>query len=192
MHPWLRYDRSNPKAQMDKAKTALIGTWQSDPDDPSGNQEYGRVTLKFDTEGTLLYTVHEHDKDQIVRLTYSVDEQFIVTSQPSQPRTKKLDTNLLPESCCLPSPAKHRDTCAQSDNTNPGARPSKRQARLCPLASTRPEARSERLRCTYPTYSIREQKKGRPEKSGRPLDLIPATTYVPTQLPVQYHRPCEA
>jgi hypothetical protein len=37
-----------------------------------------------------------------------------------------------------------------------------------------------------------QNKKGRPEKSGRPLDLIPATTYVPTQLPVQYHRPYEA
>lgn len=28
--------------------------------------------------------------------------------------------------------------------------------------------------------------------SDRPLDLIPAVTYVPTQLPVQYHRPGEA
>jgi hypothetical protein len=26
----------------------------------------------------------------------------------------------------------------------------------------------------------------------RPFNLILAVTYVPTQLPVQYHRPCEA
>ncbi len=28
--------------------------------------------------------------------------------------------------------------------------------------------------------------------SGPSFDFIPATTYVPTQLPVQYHRPGEA
>ena len=34
--------------------------------------------------------------------------------------------------------------------------------------------------------------KGRPDCSERPFNLILAVTYVPTQLPVQYHRPCEA
>jgi hypothetical protein len=39
----------------------------------------------------------------------------------------------------------------------------------------------------------KEDKKGRPESSGAAFwNLIPATTYVPTQLPVQYHRPGEA
>ncbi len=38
------------------------------------------------------------------------------------------------------------------------------------------------------------KQKGRVLFCGRPAfsNLIPAVTYVPTQLPVQYHRPCEA
>lgn len=31
-----------------------------------------------------------------------------------------------------------------------------------------------------------------PEDRGAFLNLIPAATYVPTQLPAQYHRPSEA
>jgi hypothetical protein len=44
-------------------------------------------------------------------------------------------------------------------------------------------------------YRLLSKKRKRPvsELSGPAfLDLIPAVTYVPTQLPVQYHRPCEA
>jgi hypothetical protein len=37
-----------------------------------------------------------------------------------------------------------------------------------------------------------QKQKGRLDCPKRPFNLIPATTYVPTQLPVQYHRPCEA
>ena len=33
---------------------------------------------------------------------------------------------------------------------------------------------------------------GVPVETGTPMILILAATYVPTQLPVQYHRPCEA
>jgi hypothetical protein len=79
------------------------------------------VTLKFGAEGRLLYTVHERDKDQIMRLTHTVDEEFVVTSQPSHLGSKKLHTNLHPtESCCLPSAAKRRDMCAQGDATKTG------------------------------------------------------------------------
>jgi hypothetical protein len=38
-------------------ETALIGTWKSDPSDSSGSDEYGDVTLKFGSDGTLLYTI---------------------------------------------------------------------------------------------------------------------------------------
>jgi hypothetical protein len=37
------------------------------------------------------------------------------------------------------------------------------------------------------------QQKGRSQKTRAAFsNSIPATTYVPTQLPMQYHRPCEA
>src|SRR5438105_4221812 len=45
---------------------------------------------------------------------------------------------------------------------------------------------------SFDYWGVARNEKGRPENSDRPLNLIPATTYVPTQLPVQYHRPCEA
>jgi hypothetical protein len=36
------------------------------------------------------------------------------------------------------------------------------------------------------------KQKGRPSQPGRPLILILAVTYVPAQLPAQYHRPGKA
>ena len=55
------------------------------------------VTLKFGADGTLLHTVHERNKDQIMRLTYTVDEEFVVTSQPSKPRIEKTRYELTPD-----------------------------------------------------------------------------------------------
>ena len=74
---------------MSEPKTALIGTWESDPEDFSGSREYPRVTLKFGTDGTLLYIAHEGDKDQIMRLTYVIEEDFIITNQESLPHLEK-------------------------------------------------------------------------------------------------------
>jgi len=67
----------------------LLGTWKSDPRDSAGTNEYGDVTLKFSADGTLLYIVHESDRDQIMRLTYRTDEGFVITDQPSQPRPER-------------------------------------------------------------------------------------------------------
>ena len=64
---------------------ALIGTWKSDPGDVAGTGVYGNVTLRFDADGTLLHTVHELDRDQVIRLTYRVELGVIITDQPSRP-----------------------------------------------------------------------------------------------------------
>jgi hypothetical protein len=69
--------------------TQLLGTWHSDPTDRAGVHSYGDVTLKFGPDGTLLYVVHQADKDQVIRLTFRVEPGFIVTDQPSQPRPEK-------------------------------------------------------------------------------------------------------
>ncbi len=48
---------------------------------------------------------------------------------------------------------------------------------------------SARSRRNKGAASPQEKQKGRADFSGRPsFDLIPATTYIPAQLPVQYHR----
>ena len=69
----------------------LIGTWKSDPADAAGTGVYGAVTLKFGSDGTLLYTIHEVDRDQVMRLTYRTEPGVIVTDQPSQPRPERTE-----------------------------------------------------------------------------------------------------
>jgi hypothetical protein len=70
----------------------LIGTWESDPRDTPGMESYGKATLEFGGDGSLVYTVHERDRDQVMVLTFRVDEPgFIVTDQPSAPRPEKTE-----------------------------------------------------------------------------------------------------
>ena len=67
----------------------LIGTWVSDPEDREGTQEFGRVTLVFEKDGELTYTVHAAGKDQKMFLTFRVEGEVIVTDQPSSPRQER-------------------------------------------------------------------------------------------------------
>src|SRR5689334_3627162 len=67
----------------------LLGTWKSDPQDEESLRLYGEVTLKFGNDGFLLYTVHQAEKDQVMRLTFRVDSGFIVTDQPSHRRLER-------------------------------------------------------------------------------------------------------
>jgi hypothetical protein len=74
--------------------TELVGTWKSDPTDSAGTGAYGEATLKFGADGTLLYIVHESDRDQIMRLTYRAEPGFIVTDQPSEPRSERTEYHI--------------------------------------------------------------------------------------------------
>lgn len=76
---------------MAAQETALIGTWKSDPSDSTGASTYGDVTLKFGADGTLLYIIRQSDRDQIMRLTYRIEPGFIVTDQPSEPRSERTE-----------------------------------------------------------------------------------------------------
>ncbi len=69
--------------------TELVGTWQSAPNDTKGASAYGNVTLKFGGDGTLLYIIHESDRDQIMRLAYRTEPGLIITDQPSEPRSER-------------------------------------------------------------------------------------------------------
>jgi hypothetical protein len=81
-------------AMMAAQETALIGTWKSDTNDSTGAAAYGDVTLKFGADGTLLYIIREHDRDQTMRLTYHIEPGFIVTNQPSEPRPERTEYQL--------------------------------------------------------------------------------------------------
>ncbi len=45
--------------------------------------------MDFRADGTLIYTVHEHSKDQIMLLTYRASGEWIETDQPSMPRRQR-------------------------------------------------------------------------------------------------------
>jgi hypothetical protein len=81
-------------AMMAVQHTELIGTWKSAPNDSTAACTYGDVTLKFGNDGTLLYIIREHDRDQIMRLTYRIEPGFIVTNQPSEPRPERTEYQL--------------------------------------------------------------------------------------------------
>lgn len=63
----------------------LIGKWTSDPDDPETQEIFGRVTQIFHEDGRLTYIIHLPQKEQVVRLTYTVDGDELVTDQPTAP-----------------------------------------------------------------------------------------------------------
>jgi hypothetical protein len=67
----------------------LLGTWKSDPQDEESLRSFGKVTLNFGSDGSLLYTVHQAEKDHVMRLTFRVDSGFIVTNQPSHPHSER-------------------------------------------------------------------------------------------------------
>jgi len=71
--------------------TQLLGAWRTDPNDQWSLAEYGDVTLRFEENGTLVYTVHLPDKVQIIRLSYHVEGNCLVTNQPSSPRAERTE-----------------------------------------------------------------------------------------------------
>jgi hypothetical protein len=44
---------------------------------------------KFESDGTLRYTVHGIGRDEVILLTYRVESGFIITNQPSHPRPER-------------------------------------------------------------------------------------------------------
>lgn len=68
---------------------ALEGGWRSDPTDDRGLRAFGQVEMWFRTDGTLTYTVHKTEKDEVSRLIYRVEGDVLVTDQPSAPREER-------------------------------------------------------------------------------------------------------
>jgi len=71
------------------AQARLAGSWRTDPTDLRSLQEYGNVTLEFEEEGRLAYTIHLPKKKQIMHLTYRVEGSWLVTDQPSHPQEER-------------------------------------------------------------------------------------------------------
>jgi hypothetical protein len=72
-----------------KSPDELIGIWRSDPRDEAGVRSFGDVSMDFRPDGTLVYTVHEQSKDQIMLLTYRANSGWLETDQASMPRRQR-------------------------------------------------------------------------------------------------------
>ena len=66
----------------------LTGTWISDPADRDAIKEFGSVTLDFDSDGSLTYTIHE-SKDQKIFMSCRVERGMLISTQPSAPREER-------------------------------------------------------------------------------------------------------
>lgn len=68
----------------------LVGVWKTDPTDSRGIRETGFATLEFGNDGKLVYTEHGQDADQVLLLTYTVEDGgWLVTDQPSAPKLER-------------------------------------------------------------------------------------------------------
>src|SRR5262245_61055500 len=76
--------------------TDLIGTWLIDETDKPAVNIFGGVTLDFDLDGVLLYTIREGEKLQIINMTYTVEDGIIVTNQPSAPSFERTKFTISP------------------------------------------------------------------------------------------------
>ncbi len=64
-------------------ENVLYGRWMTDPEDEISLRESGRVSLVFEADGKLTYIIHGANKDEIMNLIYHVEDEMIVTDQPS-------------------------------------------------------------------------------------------------------------
>jgi len=67
-------------------KHRFLGTWKVDENDPVSVKNYGDVTMTFEAEGTLKYVVNNGKEQQIMLLTYEVQDDKLITDQPSSPQ----------------------------------------------------------------------------------------------------------
>jgi hypothetical protein len=75
----------------------LVGRWTTDPADKEALKEYGSTTLVFTETGELRYIIHAEGKDQIMLLTYRIDNGTLITNQPSEQREERTAFLLTPD-----------------------------------------------------------------------------------------------
>ncbi len=71
------------------SREQLLGKWASDPDDATGYDKYGDVSLEFLESGELLYTMHDPHRETAMLMDFRVEGDEIVTSQDSNPREER-------------------------------------------------------------------------------------------------------
>jgi hypothetical protein len=72
-------------------RPSLFGLWRTDHNDRWSLHEYGDVSLHFDDQGKLTYTIHLPTKKQVMYLTYKIEGTWIVTDQPTAARVERTE-----------------------------------------------------------------------------------------------------
>ena len=67
----------------------LVGRWKSDSRDGKTIKKFGKVTIEFLDNGQCTYTIHGEKKDQKIFLTYRIQEDALITNQPSSPKEEE-------------------------------------------------------------------------------------------------------
>lgn len=76
---------------MNHDSEILLGTWVSDPKDTESIRLFGNVRLHFTTDGRLIYSLLEEEKVQKALLTYRIENNVLITDQPSHPREDRVN-----------------------------------------------------------------------------------------------------
>lgn len=79
----------------------LVGMWGLDPENVEAVAEYGHSTLVFQEDGSLVYTILGDKSDEILNLSYLVEDDVLVTNQPSWPRQERTQFRFGPDGSLL-------------------------------------------------------------------------------------------
>lgn len=79
---------------VEDAAAQLLGRWVTDVSDTTSIEDYGQSSLVFLDNSSLRYIIHAEGKDEIIILTYRVEDGFLITNQPSEPREERTSFTL--------------------------------------------------------------------------------------------------
>ena len=66
-------------------KNKILGAWVVDFEDFTTLEKLGEVLLNFSKEGILRYSIFNGEKEEVILMTYRLENDIIETSQPSHP-----------------------------------------------------------------------------------------------------------
>ena len=61
----------------------------NDPNDHEGIDEFANVSLEFQSDGSLKYTIHTEETDQIILLSCRAEDGVLISNQASRPRAER-------------------------------------------------------------------------------------------------------
>ncbi len=83
---------------MENNLIKLLGRWESSNLNPGEE----KVFMDFKENGELVYTIHSQEKKQIMHLIFRIEDNVIISNQPSHPKEERTpfiisDTELILE-----------------------------------------------------------------------------------------------